>query len=261
MWEFIDNPKKGGWLPHRSIRAPCACPSCHPGCNGCHSRFWVLLLFPTLPHLPSSHFSSPQADLRSKDDTLTLSPSKDLLSVRKPSVGRTHSLPNDSYMFQPPYSSPCPASLGNRKPAHHKSQSGTPLSAGTREGFSNGARVVVSHALQQEGENCHWFPVVCLDLWDGCQKTLHNVQRPSTIYNALFKITPFLRIFWQSDIGLAQHWLSPAWFPKVTVPTAWAPSVPPGPRGEIFPLIVPIQQYLLRSSVWVHLWKMGRRCL
>ncbi|XP_077044310.1 voltage-dependent T-type calcium channel subunit alpha-1G isoform X25 [Agelaius phoeniceus] len=68
------------------------------------------------------------ADLRSKDDTLTLSPSKDLLSVRKPSVGRTHSLPNDSYMFQPPYSSPCPASLGNRKPAHHKSQSGSKAS-------------------------------------------------------------------------------------------------------------------------------------
>ncbi|NXT22603.1 CAC1G protein, partial [Syrrhaptes paradoxus] len=68
------------------------------------------------------------ADLRSKDDTLTLSPSKDLLSVRKPSVGRTHSLPNDSYMFQPPYSSPCPASLGERNPAHHKSQSGSKAS-------------------------------------------------------------------------------------------------------------------------------------
>ncbi|XP_051653930.1 voltage-dependent T-type calcium channel subunit alpha-1G isoform X8 [Manacus candei] len=68
------------------------------------------------------------ADLRSRDDTLTLSPSKDLLSVRKPSVGRTHSLPNDSYMFQPPYSSPCPASLGERKPAHHKSQSGSKAS-------------------------------------------------------------------------------------------------------------------------------------
>ncbi|XP_064251903.1 voltage-dependent T-type calcium channel subunit alpha-1G isoform X20 [Passer domesticus] len=69
-----------------------------------------------------------KADPRSKDNALTLSPSKDLLSVRKPSVGRTHSLPNDSYMFQPPYSSPCPASLGNRKPAHHKSQSGSKAS-------------------------------------------------------------------------------------------------------------------------------------
>lgn len=154
VWEFIDNPDGGGWLPGRSIRAPCACPSCHPGCNGCRSRFWALLLFPILPLLPSSHFSSAQADLRSKDDTLTLSPSKDLLSVRKPSVGRTHSLPNDSYMFQPPYSSPCPASLGDRKPSHHKSQSGTHLSAGTRVGFSNRARAVVFQALQ-EGENCH----------------------------------------------------------------------------------------------------------
>ncbi|RLV99347.1 hypothetical protein DV515_00009899 [Chloebia gouldiae] len=68
------------------------------------------------------------ADLRSKDDTLALSPSKDLLSVRKPSVGRTHSLPNDSYMFQPPSSSPSPASLGDRRPAHHKSQSGSKAS-------------------------------------------------------------------------------------------------------------------------------------
>ncbi|XP_071308838.1 voltage-dependent T-type calcium channel subunit alpha-1G isoform X23 [Agelaius tricolor] len=82
------------------------------------------------PENPSG-FTDPmqiKADLHSKDDTLTLSPSKDLLSVRKPSVGRTHSLPNDSYMFQPPYSSPCPASLGNRKPAHHKSQSGSKAS-------------------------------------------------------------------------------------------------------------------------------------
>ncbi|XP_053939071.1 voltage-dependent T-type calcium channel subunit alpha-1G isoform X17 [Cuculus canorus] len=69
-----------------------------------------------------------KADLRSNDDVLSLSPSKDLLSVRKPSVGRTHSLPNDSYMFQPPYSSPCPASLGERNPAHHKSQSGSKAS-------------------------------------------------------------------------------------------------------------------------------------
>ncbi|XP_038013168.1 voltage-dependent T-type calcium channel subunit alpha-1G isoform X5 [Motacilla alba alba] len=77
------------------------------------------------------------ADLRSKDDTLTLSPSKDLLSVRKPSVGRTHSLPNDSYMFQPPYSSPCPPSLGDRKPAHHKSQSGSKASVQSQPADTN----------------------------------------------------------------------------------------------------------------------------
>ncbi|XP_053939069.1 voltage-dependent T-type calcium channel subunit alpha-1G isoform X15 [Cuculus canorus] len=77
---------------------------------------------------PEYYNSENQADLRSNDDVLSLSPSKDLLSVRKPSVGRTHSLPNDSYMFQPPYSSPCPASLGERNPAHHKSQSGSKAS-------------------------------------------------------------------------------------------------------------------------------------
>lgn len=135
-----------GVTPGSSIRAPCACPSCHPGCNGCRSPFWALLLSPTLPHPPSWCFPSPQAELRSKDDTL--SPGKDLLSVRKPSVGRTHSLPNDSYMFQPPYSSPCPPSLGDRKPAHHKFQSGTRPSAGTRVGFSNRKGVVVFQALR-----------------------------------------------------------------------------------------------------------------
>ncbi|NXQ26839.1 CAC1G protein, partial [Alaudala cheleensis] len=67
-----------------------------------------------------------ESNVHTLDDTL--SPSKDLLSVRKPSVGRTHSLPNDSYMFQLPYSSPCPASLGDRKLAHHKSQSGSKAS-------------------------------------------------------------------------------------------------------------------------------------
>ncbi|XP_077643490.1 voltage-dependent T-type calcium channel subunit alpha-1G isoform X4 [Lonchura striata] len=77
---------------------------------------------------PEYYNSENQADLRSKDDALALSPSKDLLSVRKPSVGRTHSLPNDSYMFQPPCSSPSPASLGDRRPAHHKSQSGSKAS-------------------------------------------------------------------------------------------------------------------------------------
>nr|XP_030143569.3 voltage-dependent T-type calcium channel subunit alpha-1G isoform X13 [Taeniopygia guttata] len=77
---------------------------------------------------PEYYNSENQADPRPKDATLTLSPSKDLLSVRKPSVGRTHSLPNDSYMFQPPYSSPSPASLGDRRPTHHKSQSGSKAS-------------------------------------------------------------------------------------------------------------------------------------
>ncbi|KYO31071.1 hypothetical protein Y1Q_0016435 [Alligator mississippiensis] len=70
----------------------------------------------------------PMTNFHSKNDTLTLSPSKDLLSVRKPSVGRTHSLPNDSYMFQPPYSGPCAGTPGERKPSYLKSQSGSKTS-------------------------------------------------------------------------------------------------------------------------------------
>ncbi|NXC45147.1 CAC1G protein, partial [Penelope pileata] len=55
---------------------------------------------------------------------------KDLLSVRKPSVGRTHSLPNDSYMFHTsqPRCRPCAASLGEGNPAQHKAQSGSKAS-------------------------------------------------------------------------------------------------------------------------------------
>ncbi|EMP33030.1 Voltage-dependent T-type calcium channel subunit alpha-1G [Chelonia mydas] len=67
-------------------------------------------------------------DRLSKDDTLTLSPSQDLLSVRKPSVGRTHSLPNDSYMFQPPYSGSCANSQAERNTSHQKSRSGSTAS-------------------------------------------------------------------------------------------------------------------------------------
>uniref|UniRef100_A0A3Q1BFV2 Voltage-dependent T-type calcium channel subunit alpha n=1 Tax=Amphiprion ocellaris TaxID=80972 RepID=A0A3Q1BFV2_AMPOC len=55
-----------------------------------------------------------------------------LLSVRKPAVGRTHSLPNDSYMFLPPFgpTSPAPAQLlaQSQGPQHilgtHRAQSG-----------------------------------------------------------------------------------------------------------------------------------------
>ncbi|XP_075759901.1 voltage-dependent T-type calcium channel subunit alpha-1G isoform X6 [Pelodiscus sinensis] len=67
-------------------------------------------------------------DPLSKDNTLTLSPSKDLLSVRKPAVGRTHSLPNDSYMFQPPCSGSCADSQAERNASHQKSQSGSTAS-------------------------------------------------------------------------------------------------------------------------------------
>uniref|UniRef100_A0A663E5S1 Voltage-dependent T-type calcium channel subunit alpha n=1 Tax=Aquila chrysaetos chrysaetos TaxID=223781 RepID=A0A663E5S1_AQUCH len=79
--------------------------------------------------LPAPEYYNSENQVNIPNFLTSLSPEQDdLLSVRKPSVGRTHSLPNDSYMFQPPYSSPCPASLGERNPAHHKSQSGSKAS-------------------------------------------------------------------------------------------------------------------------------------
>ncbi|XP_077184073.1 voltage-dependent T-type calcium channel subunit alpha-1G isoform X4 [Paroedura picta] len=67
-------------------------------------------------------------DLPSGIDPLTLSPSKDLLSVRKPSVGRTHSLPNDSYMFQSPDTGTYEVASTEKNPPHQKSQSGSTTS-------------------------------------------------------------------------------------------------------------------------------------
>lgn len=71
-----------------------------------------------------------QAELRCRDAALALSPCQDLLSVRKPSVGRTHSLPNDSYMFHTsqPRSRPSTASLRDGNPAQHKVHSGSKAS-------------------------------------------------------------------------------------------------------------------------------------
>ncbi|OXB77005.1 UNVERIFIED_CONTAM: hypothetical protein H355_014827 [Colinus virginianus] len=70
------------------------------------------------------------AELRCRDAALALSPGQDLLSVRKPSVGRTHSLPNDSYMFHTsqPRSRPSTASLHDGNPAQHKAHSGSKAS-------------------------------------------------------------------------------------------------------------------------------------
>eukprot|EP00076_Gallus_gallus_P027614 XP_015150973.2 voltage-dependent T-type calcium channel subunit alpha-1G isoform X11 [Gallus gallus] len=72
----------------------------------------------------------PMAELRCRDAALALSPCQDLLSVRKPSVGRTHSLPNDSYMFHTsqPRSRPSTASLRDGNPAQHKVHSGSKAS-------------------------------------------------------------------------------------------------------------------------------------
>ncbi|XP_053153945.1 voltage-dependent T-type calcium channel subunit alpha-1G isoform X2 [Hemicordylus capensis] len=67
-------------------------------------------------------------DIPSRSNPLTLSPSKDLLSVRKPSVGRTHSLPNDSYMFQTPGTGTYDNASGEKSSSHQKSQSGSTTS-------------------------------------------------------------------------------------------------------------------------------------
>ncbi|PWA21599.1 hypothetical protein CCH79_00003483 [Gambusia affinis] len=83
----------------------------------------TVLLFPPLPSLFPVLRPAPEAQ---KDN---------LLSVRKPAVGRTHSLPNDSYMFFPlqPFgsSSPSPAQLvaQSQGPQHlvgtHRAHSGS----------------------------------------------------------------------------------------------------------------------------------------
>ncbi|XP_070596106.1 voltage-dependent T-type calcium channel subunit alpha-1G isoform X2 [Erythrolamprus reginae] len=68
------------------------------------------------------------SDLPSINDPLILSSNQDLLRVGKTSVGRTHSLPNDSYMFQAPVDGPCDASLGEKNSSRQKSQSGSTTS-------------------------------------------------------------------------------------------------------------------------------------
>ncbi|XP_054834792.1 voltage-dependent T-type calcium channel subunit alpha-1G isoform X2 [Eublepharis macularius] len=70
----------------------------------------------------------PMTDLPSRNDPVTLSPIKDLLSVRKSTVGRTHSLPNDSYMFQCPDTGTCNVSSKEKNSSHQKSQSGSTTS-------------------------------------------------------------------------------------------------------------------------------------
>nr|XP_009677160.1 PREDICTED: voltage-dependent T-type calcium channel subunit alpha-1G isoform X8 [Struthio camelus australis] len=96
------------------------------------------------------------ADLRSRDDTLTLSPSKDLLSVRKPSVGRTHSLPNDSYMFQPPGAGPRAASLGDRSPTRHKARSGSKASVQSQPADTSSLLQIPKDHFHHIRAHDHW---------------------------------------------------------------------------------------------------------
>uniref|UniRef100_A0A8C2UEZ4 Voltage-dependent T-type calcium channel subunit alpha n=1 Tax=Coturnix japonica TaxID=93934 RepID=A0A8C2UEZ4_COTJA len=77
------------------------------------------------------HYALPAPEYCNSENQVNIPLScKDLLSVRKPSVGRTHSLPNDSYMFHTsqPLSRPSTASLRDGNPAQHKAHSGSKAS-------------------------------------------------------------------------------------------------------------------------------------
>ncbi|XP_013926167.1 PREDICTED: voltage-dependent T-type calcium channel subunit alpha-1G isoform X2 [Thamnophis sirtalis] len=79
-------------------------------------------------------------DLPSINDPLILSSNQDLLRVGKTSVGRTHSLPNDSYMFQAPDAGPYDAGpLGEKNSSHQKSQSGSTTSVQSQPASTDAA--------------------------------------------------------------------------------------------------------------------------
>ncbi|KAG8129110.1 hypothetical protein E2320_015855, partial [Naja naja] len=80
-----------------------------------------------------------RTDLPSINDPLIVSSNQDLLRVGKTSVGRTHSLPNDSYMFQAPNAGPYDASLGEKNSSHQKSQSGSTTSVQSQPASTDAA--------------------------------------------------------------------------------------------------------------------------
>uniref|UniRef100_UPI00398F71E0 voltage-dependent T-type calcium channel subunit alpha-1G n=1 Tax=Pristiophorus japonicus TaxID=55135 RepID=UPI00398F71E0 len=67
-----------------------------------------------------------QAEYTQEHEVQEEVPEKNLLTVKKPFVGRTHSLPNDSYMFQPVDPAPLPGL--QRSESNHKLQSGSTTS-------------------------------------------------------------------------------------------------------------------------------------
>ena len=94
-------------------------------------RVWKWLscsLAPVLPSPEQPWLSSPSPQPEQLDPGEPLE--GNLLSVRKPAVGRTHSLPNDSYMYLPPFGQAAPAQLlaQTQGPQHilgtHRAQSG-----------------------------------------------------------------------------------------------------------------------------------------
>ncbi|XP_038632326.1 voltage-dependent T-type calcium channel subunit alpha-1G isoform X4 [Scyliorhinus canicula] len=79
-------------------------------------------------------------------------PEKNLLTVRKPFVGRTHSLPNDSYMFQPV--DPAPLEGLQRSENNHKLQSGSTTSVQSQPtGTSGHLQVPIELVLPVSRQN------------------------------------------------------------------------------------------------------------
>ncbi|XP_041819367.1 voltage-dependent T-type calcium channel subunit alpha-1G [Chelmon rostratus] len=82
-----------------------------------------------LPPKPSKHSTDKKPEQLDPGEPLE----ENLLSVRKPAVGRTHSLPNDSYMFLPPqplgHAAPAQLLAQTQGPQHtlgtHRAQSGS----------------------------------------------------------------------------------------------------------------------------------------
>uniref|UniRef100_A0A8C3CE97 Ion transport domain-containing protein n=1 Tax=Cairina moschata TaxID=8855 RepID=A0A8C3CE97_CAIMO len=103
---------------------------------------------------------------------MPLGPGLDLLSVRKPSVGRTRSLPNDSYMFQPPRCRHCTAGLAERTPAHHKAQSGSKASVQSQPADT-------SSLLQIPKDHFHHIRAHDHLVWESKSQVSQPVHSPS----------------------------------------------------------------------------------
>lgn len=103
--------------------------------------------------------------------------SQNMLTVRKISVSRMHSLPNDSYMFHTsqPRSRPSTASLRDGNPAQHKVHSGMDVPPVAMWGFPPQRDGVFQAWRHQTGLRFHvcvsrcveWLCRARRELWDG----------------------------------------------------------------------------------------------
>ncbi|XP_078240344.1 voltage-dependent T-type calcium channel subunit alpha-1G isoform X8 [Pogona vitticeps] len=111
-------------------------------------------------------------NIPSRNDSLIFSPSQDHLSVRKTSVGRTHSLPNDSYMFQAPNTGVYDGSSGEKNSPHQKSQSGSTTSVQSQPANINALLQIPRDPFH------HLKPQYNMD-WENKSKVLPAVHSPS----------------------------------------------------------------------------------